>query len=205
MDHYFNLMLIGSFVLFLFMIHSLLKKRKTSIHRFQEININAPKTQDDSKDCTIHLSTPPQSNPSPTMLSPDLLIINLFAKAKNHFASYDLLQAISNTGMHYGEMNIFHYYVATEKSKKPLFSLASATEPGEFNLDRIGEFSCAGLTFFMDLKKVAEPHSAFKKMLLIAEQLAEDLEGDLFNASRLPLNKENLQTYYEKIMEYKIK
>lgn len=133
----------------------------------------------------------------------NLLILNVFAKPNSHFASYDLIQAISGTGMQYGEMNIFHYHETTLEGRVRLFSLASATEPGEFYLDRMGDFTCAGLTLFMDLRHVLNPFPAFQKMLSIAEQLAEDLEGELFNAALFPWNTDILEQYYQKILDYR--
>ena len=80
--------------------------------------------------------------PKPSLLN-DLLVISVVAEPGMQFGSYDLLQAISATGMQFGEMNIFHYKIGNET----LFSLSSATEPGDFNLDRMGDFVCEGFDF----------------------------------------------------------
>ena len=85
----------------------------------QDIKINS---QMDHKD--------PQSAPIN-----DLLMISIMAKPDSRFGSYDLLQAISATGMQFGPMNIFHYYLPAGGNQVSLFSLASATEPGEFDLE----------------------------------------------------------------------
>jgi len=129
----------------------------------------------------------------------DLIIINVIAKPGQHFASYDLLQAISATGMRFGAMNIFHYYSKVAMDKKTLFSLASATEPGEFDLNRMGDFSCKGLTLFMNLHQVPDRGEAFALMLSAAEQLAEDLRGELQTGSREPWNDEIRQQYQTRI------
>ena len=68
-------------------------------------------------------------------------------------------------------MKIFHYYLPTLSGKITLFSLASATNPGYFDMDKMGEFSCAGLTLFMHIPSVPDPEQAFELMLSIAEQL----------------------------------
>ncbi|HLB58067.1 MAG TPA: cell division protein ZipA C-terminal FtsZ-binding domain-containing protein [Gammaproteobacteria bacterium] len=128
----------------------------------------------------------------------DLLTISIVAKSGFSFAGYDLLQAISATGMKFGAMNIFHYI----SGNKTLFSMASATEPGEFNLDRIGDFSCAGLTLFMNLSDVPNPKRDFILMFKIAEQLADDLGGDLYARPRVPWNEEILHHYQQKASCY---
>lgn len=125
----------------------------------------------------------------------DLLVITVAAKPGTAFAGYDLLQAITATGMRFGEMNIFHFY----KDNIKLFSLASATKPGEFDLDRMGAFSCAGLTLFMNCREVPDAKQAFELMLAAAEQLADDLDGELRAGQRAPLTKEILQQYQNKV------
>jgi cell division protein ZipA len=126
----------------------------------------------------------------------DIIIISVFAKANGFFASYDLLQAIFATGMQFGEMDIFHFYQSTETGQVTLFSLASATKPGKFDLDRMGDFSCAGLSLFMDKRSVPNAEVAFLTMLEKAEQLADDLDGELRAGSqRKPWNEQVLQQY----------
>jgi len=136
-----------------------------------------------------------------TARSPEYLSLSVFATQGN-FASYDLLQAISATGMTYGEMNIFHYHVGTESRKIPLFSLASATKPGYFDLDKIGEFACAGLTLFMDLRNSTNPAMAFNQMLKTAEQLADDLEGELRQDPFTPWTSASLTEYRKRIQQF---
>jgi cell division protein ZipA len=133
----------------------------------------------------------------------DLLVISVFAKSDDQFASYDLLQAIAATGMQFGEMNIFHYYAEDELGHKiTLFNLVSATEPGDFDLDRMGEFSCIGLTLFLSLSQVPDPQQAFERMLTTAEQLADDLDGELRAGHRMPWNDDVLNDYLRKVAHY---
>ncbi len=113
------------------------------------------------------------------VVAQDFIVIHVVARPNRFFASYDLLQAISATGMQFGAMNLFHYYAPERMDKNPFFSLASATESGEFDLDRMGDFSCKGLTLFMNSRQVPNREEAFELMLSTAEQLAEDLQGEL--------------------------
>src|SRR3990167_3842499 len=105
----------------------------------------------------------------------NLFILSVMAKPDAHFASYDLLQAISHAGLQFGEMNIFHYYQTTVNGKTKLFSLASANKPGDFDMNNIGNFSCTGLMLFMNKTDVPDPQQTFKLMLDTAEKLTEDL------------------------------
>jgi cell division protein ZipA len=134
----------------------------------------------------------------------DLLVITIAAKAGQQFSSYELLQCISAAGLEFGEMNIFHYYQLHREGRITLFSLASASEPGDFDLDRIGNFSCNGLTLFANLYETPDPVTAFELMLKSAEQLAEDLDGELRVDSRRKWNDMFAQQYREKALQYQV-
>ncbi len=138
-----------------------------------------------------------------SLFPPNLLVLSMMAKKDCRFESYDLLQAISSTGMQFGEMNIFHYYQPTPVGKIALFSLASANKPGDFDLNNIAEFSCTGLMLFMDIGEVPDPQFAFKTMLDVAERLAEDLDGSLCADPKTPWNEKLAWQYHQKIMQYK--
>lgn len=109
----------------------------------------------------------------------DIISLYVMAKKGKHFGGYDLLQTILDHDMQYGDMQIFHHYQDNEVSGTPLFSLASATEPGEFNLQQMGSFSCRGLILFMRISDVADPLAVFEDMLGKATHLAEVLDGEL--------------------------
>jgi cell division protein ZipA len=132
----------------------------------------------------------------PVPMADDIVIISVLAKANSYFASYDLLQAISATGMQFGDMDIFHYYQLTDAGHIKLFSLASATKPGKFDLNRMGDFYCVGLSLFMNKRAVPHPEKTFLTMLEKAEQLADDLDGELrAGPLREPWNEKVLQRY----------
>lgn len=208
----FSLLMVAGFVLFLIILDAWLRRRRLKSAKISPVLLNATGTTHQLKepmlsDCAFHLpKTEEPFRPEPKLneeeLKNDLLILSIFAKPNNPFVSYDLLQAISNTGMQFGEMNIFHYFSPSVTPAKILFSLASATKPGNFNLDRIGDLSCAGLTLFMKIKDVPEPDIVFKTMLRTAEQLCEDLDGELRAGMRLPWNSESLKQYQTKIAKY---
>ncbi len=135
-------------------------------------------------------------------LTQDLLILYVMAKPGQSFASYNLLQTLLATGLQFGEMNIFHYYLPAALGRARLFSLASATEPGEFNLDKIGEFSCKGLTLFTNLRQVPDSKQAFNAMLKTAEQLVDELDGRLYADRKTPFSPDVLKNYWQKVWKY---
>jgi len=132
----------------------------------------------------------------------DLFVLAVMAKSGTRFVSYDLLQAISAAGLQFGEMNIFHYTFPEAAYGIKLFSLVSAEEPGDFNLDSMGEFSSGGLMLFMDAVGVPDPAQAFQIMLEKAAQLAEDLDGVLCANPRTPWTAGSYQQVQARLMHY---
>lgn len=109
-----------------------------------------------------------------------IVVINLFAETEAGYGSYDLLQALSNAGLHYGSMKIFHRYETVDGEGKKLFNLASINKPGTFDLNAMGSFSCPGLSIFADMNAVQNPLYVFDLMVETACQLIDDLGGSMY-------------------------
>lgn len=128
-----------------------------------------------------------------------IIMLSVLAKPEKTFSSYDLVQSILATGLTYGEGNLFHYF---DEVRGKLFSLASATKTGEFDLDHIGDLNCKGLILFMDLEKIHDAERAFELMLTVAEQLADDLNGELRADPRRPWDDEIFRQYKKRISQH---
>ncbi len=111
-------------------------------------------------------------------------MIHVMAEEGKAFAGYELLQTLSSLGFHYGPMRIFHFYRDKEDPNSILFSLASAVEPGVFDLEKMAAFTTPGVSLFMDKKKVVAPAQVFQQMVAVAEQLADEMGGELRDAKR---------------------
>ena len=132
------------------------------------------------KDLDLEKTACCDSSSDKAKLKADIISIMVMVIGQEKFGGYDLLQAISANNLHYGDMQIFHYYNEEEvPAKKILFSLASVNEPGDFDLTQIGGFVCDGLILFMDASVHRNPLKGFEKMLEVANQLADDLGGVL--------------------------
>ncbi len=130
------------------------------------------------------------------------LSVYILAEPNRPYVGYELLQALLSSGLRYGDMNIFHRYERIHGRGTPLFSLASATEPGTFDLNRMGEVSCQGLCLFMDLSDVRDPVIAFEKMIDTANQLADDLGGEIRDQNGQVFTIETLNTYREQVRRF---
>lgn len=144
---------------------------------------------------------PQQSiNPTPRITSLNgqmFIIFYLIAPNDRPFVGYELLQSLLAAGLRYGEMNIFHYCDA--ETTKPLFSIASATEPGTFDLANIGAVSCPGLSLFLSVANTGNLSAAYELMVDTAMQLADDLEGTLYDEDRQLLTEDVIDRYRDLI------
>jgi cell division protein ZipA len=132
-----------------------------------------------------------KATPAPKQQYTDLVVFYVMARAEQLFVGYELLQALSAVGLQYGEMNIFHYRQEPDDTKA-LFSVASASEPGTFDLSEMGGIQCKGLCAFMDTKHLDDPRTAFETMLSTVKQLAEDLGGTVQDQRRQPITEQSI-------------
>ncbi|MGB6976706.1 MAG: cell division protein ZipA [Gammaproteobacteria bacterium] len=152
----------------------------------------------------------PQFNPRPLFnVSPrEFIVLMLMAKPEVPYTGYELLQVLLAAGLRFGKMNVFHRHEKISGQGEILFSLASAVEPGIFELNRMGSFSCPGLTLFLRLSNFQKGNKdllqAFDLMIETARQLVEDLGGEVCDEQRQPLTDEKMNdwrsylAYYER-------
>ena len=120
-------------------------------------------------------------------------VIHVMAKKPHRFNGYDLLQTLLAEGLRYGDMRIFHRHQQSNGKGPILFSLASAAEPGTFDMQTIGEFSCPGVTLFMQLSGTAFDEERYELMLETADHLAEELDGVVCDQSFAPLAQQTTE------------
>jgi cell division protein ZipA len=205
MDNYLRLglLLIAGTILFLILLEAWHRRRYLKMMQFLDDSKPHPLSSEnhstpEHKDPIIQTDNTAQND-----VSNPLIMLSVLAKPNCTFGSYDLVQSILATGLQFGEGNLFHFY-QENADKTKLFSLAAATKSGEFDLDHIGDFSCKGLILFLDLDTVIESTKAFEKMLSVAEQLADDLDGELRADPRTPWSNEILKQYQQKVLQHRI-
>jgi len=127
---------------------------------------------------------PPAPQPS---TSSEIITLHILPQAGCVLMGYELLQAILATGLRYGDMKIFHRYQHKNAQGSILFSLASLTEPGTFDIHHMAAYQCRGLTLFMQTAKVEDSQAVYSLMLNTAQQLADDLAAHVVDAQHQPL------------------
>lgn len=158
-------------------------------------------TVDTTLATNIKLPSNPLGNPRQKLAGKDdLVILYLMAPSNQPFVGYELLQALLAADLRYGKMNIFHRYSEENNQETILFSVASAIEPGIFDMANIGAVSCPGLSLFMSISSTQDPSAIFELILETAQQLAEDLGGTLCDSERKPITDEVLAEYKNRVL-----
>ena len=154
---------------------------------------------------------PKKRNPAVPQDSRDLppveevLVINVVAREGEGFNGPALLQNILESGLRFGEMDIFHRHESMAGNGEVLFSMANGVKPGTFDLDDIDHFNTRAVSFFLGLPGPRHPKQAFDVMVAAARKLAHELSGELKDDQRSVMTAQTIEHYRQRIVEFERK
>lgn len=151
----------------------------------------------------------PEVVPEPAVAADDkepepeeVFIIYVESLSPEGFKGPDLLQSVLESGMRFGDMDIFHRHESASSNSEKLFSMANALNPGIFDLDNLDGFSTRSVFFFMSLPGPKQPKQAFELMLTAARKLASELGGELKDDHRSDLTRQTIEHYRQRVLDY---
>ncbi|WP_064116901.1 cell division protein ZipA [Pseudomonas fluorescens] len=148
------------------------------------------------------------SKPAPAVVDKDqpqaeeVLVISVICRDAAGFKGPALLQNILESGLRFGEMDIFHRHESMAGNGEVLFSMANAVKPGIFDLDDIDHFSTPAVSFFLGLPGPRHPKQAFDVMVAAARKLSQELNGELKDDQRSVLTAQTIEHYRQRIVEF---
>jgi len=128
-----------------------------------------------------------------------IIALHLMARRPHLFLGKQVVEALSEVHIFYGEMQIFHRFSNIDGTGEPIFSVVSAVEPGFFEISKMETFTTPGLTLFFAATSSNQAISAFELMLRTAKQLALQLDGELKDDHHRPLTPQIIEKYRERI------
>ncbi len=166
-----------------------------------DLSFDAPHTEQQGQQAVTQQSDPgtqTQSKNTRTTAIKNhaILVVHVMAPRSQFFTGADILEALQQQHLQFGEHNIFHAY---DSQGHIQFSVASATEPGTFDDQHLEHFTTPGLGFFTDIRHVAQPRAIFKHMLATAHQVAQRLQGELLDHRRQRLTASTVSEYLAQI------
>ena len=132
----------------------------------------------------------------------EVLVINVVARDPAGFKGPALLQNILESGLRFGDMDIFHRHESMAGNGEVLFSMANALKPGTFDLDEIDHFSTRAVSFFLGLPGPRHPKQAFDLMVAAARKLSHELDGELKDEQRSVMTAQTIEHYRQRIVEF---
>ena len=132
----------------------------------------------------------------------EVLVISVISRSEGGFKGPALLQNILESGLRFGEMDIFHRHESMAGNCEVVFSMANAVKPGIFDLDDIDHFSTRAVSFFLGLPGPRHPKQAFDVMVAAARKLAHELDGELKDDQRSVLTAQTIEHYRQRIVEF---
>jgi cell division protein ZipA len=135
----------------------------------------------------------------------EVLVISVIARDAQGFTGPALLQNILESGLRFGDMEIFHRHESMSGKGEVLFSMANAVKPGTFDLDDIDHFSTRAVSFFLSLPGPRYPKQAFDVMVAAARKLAHELNGELKDDQRSAITAQTIEHYRQRIVEFERK
>ncbi|MNQ40257.1 Cell division protein ZipA [compost metagenome] len=132
----------------------------------------------------------------------EVLVISVVARDPHGFRGQALLQSILESGLRFGDMDIFHRHESMAGNGEVLFSMANGVKPGTFDLDNIDTFTTRAVSFFLGLPGPRHPKQAFDLMVAAARKLSHELDGELKDEQRSVMTAQTIEHYRQRIVEF---
>ena len=135
-----------------------------------------------------------------------IISLTIVGQRGRRFTGEAIMDAMSQLGIAYGDLRIFHYLDLNNNSRpQVILSVANIVEPGIFDLDKMRTFDSPGLVIFMRLPGPLEPRAALDVLLDKGKALANLLQGDLCDESRNVLSAQSIGYLKEKVEAFRFK
>ena len=176
------------------------RPRPEPVHTRAEPTIGGPPSMEPpTSDDPIVVEPPPLK---PARQTPERIITLRLIPRVDELNTERAIIALRGGGLEHGRYGIFHLH-DRELGDEPVFSVASLTEPGTFDLANVADTTIAGLSFFIVLPGAGDPVARFDKMIETARGLAVELEADLHDERGSSWSVQRERYLREEMIEYR--
>ncbi len=138
--------------------------------------------------------------PAKKAVNPDLppqLIMFIAADTQEGFHGPEVLRALENSGLTFGEMEVYHRMVLSEAGETSLFNVANGIRPWTLVPEKLaaGE-STPGLSMVLNLPSPIDDREAIHDFIRTAERLTSHLGGVLKNQNQEAITAEQRRAYF---------
>ncbi len=150
-------------------------------------------------------AAPPEQGraPPPPPGLDQVVVIWVVAKAGTSFNGQDLVKALADNGLRYGNDALFRKFDVD--SGEELFSVVNGLEPGTFDLSDLEILSTSRIVMLLSLVNATTGLAAFSEMLDAAQDISISLGGELRDENMGPMTGQTIEHYRQRISDYKRK
>lgn len=148
----------------------------------------------------------PESPPSPQAPAPhapERIVALRLVPRGDELTSERAVLALRAEGLRHGRYGIFHRVTEDSRNDDALFSVASLTEPGSFDLANLADSTIAGLSLFVVLPGTGDPVARFDMMIETARALAVELDAELHDERGSSWSVQRERYVREEIIKYR--
>jgi cell division protein ZipA len=130
-----------------------------------------------------------------------IVTLRILSRGATPFPGEDLVLALREAGLRHGKFGIFHLF-PTDVIDTPIFSVASLTEPGSFDLTRLRTDEYHGVSLFLGLPGPLEGVAAFDAMVNAGRAIAKRLDGNLVDEHGSTLSVQRERYLREEVIQF---
>ena len=145
---------------------------------------------------------PSRAPPAPPGLD-QVVVIWVAAKEGTGFGGHELVKALADNGLRYGNDALFHKYDIN--SGEEVFSVVNGLEPGTFDLSDLDALSTPRIVMLLSLVNATTGLAAFSEMLDAAQDISIWLGAELRDENMGPMTGQTIEHYRQRISDYKRK
>lgn len=143
-----------------------------------------------------------QANKKAQAAVEQVIVINVAAR-HGQIEGENLLRVITNNGLRFGEMGLFHRMDSlSDVEGAKLFSMANMVKPGNFDTANMAKFKTPGVSLFLTLPGPRAPRGAFETMLETAQRLGSALDCELRDETQSALTQQTIAHYRQRVDEF---
>lgn len=132
----------------------------------------------------------------------EVIVMHMVTPATNVMSGRDLLQALLEQGLRYGDMNIFHLHQSRGGRDELQFSMANAVEPGTFDIDTMESQGFRAVTFFLKMPGPSNPAEALERMIKTIRFLGDRFAGEVRDDQHSVLTQQTVEHMRGKVREF---
>nr|CAA6814160.1 MAG: Cell division protein ZipA [uncultured Thiotrichaceae bacterium] len=128
---------------------------------------------------------------------PPQLIMFVASETDEGFQGPDVIDALENSGLTFGEMDVYHRMVLSESGESSLFNVANGVKPWTLIPEQLIEgVSTPGLSMVLNLPSPIDDGEALHDFMRTAERLTSHLGGVLKNQNQEPITADQRRAYF---------